>query len=164
MAERSHQSLSSPSRYSPSEECILSKSASNCSWVPGPCTPPLPHVEVGTAASTGSSRDQQSPTRCTEAMSRSWVITCVQHVRELALQRRPIMHVCMAVAVCTAAVSALILPPSANVFNALISGCTPALQAHLRKLGLQQYAATLCSKGYNRLPDLLHLSDLQCVP
>jgi hypothetical protein len=43
------------------------------------------------------------------------------------------------------------------------TGCSPGLIGHLQSLGLAKHASNLCSKGYNRLADLLHLSEQQCA-
>lgn len=55
-------------------------------------------------------------------------------------------------------------PFTVNRAFSCVTGCSPALIGHLRSLGLQQHAQALCSKGYNRLSDLLHSSEQQYAP
>ena len=48
--------------------------------------------------------------------------------------------------------------------SAVSSGCEWSLRWHLHDLQLQQYSNQLCSKGYTRLEDVLHLDKDLCAP
>ena len=63
-----------------------------------------------------------------------------------------------------AVASCVVYPVAMNRTFSLLTGCSPALIGHLRSLGVLQHASALCSKGYNQLADLLHMSEKQYAP
>jgi hypothetical protein len=162
--EFSHQSVSSPSGYCPSDEFVASKEASQGSRVPLPSTPALPCAEMDVPTYPEYPRIDDFLHHDSGPQVRAWYVACAQQVRKLGSSRKPARRAITALAVCTASLfSALILPVIGNFYCSFVSGCAPALVWHLQSVGLRQYAGAMCSRGYNRLQDVLHLSRLQCA-
>lgn len=70
------------------------------------------------------------------------------------LQSRP-TRVCLCLGAVALAVVACVRPLFARLTS---PGCDADLVSFMRGLGLEQHAAALCSRGYTRLADVLHMT------
>jgi hypothetical protein len=135
-----------------------SKSSTLSSVAPAPSTPPclsssaIPQEPDTTAKSSTSpavpevkkyekSVDQRPSVMLAWVASNPKLVTC------LAFLSVAVLHICHRIR----------SEPSET-------GCDRSLSQLLDGLDLGQYAELICDKGYNRLEDVLHISDDLCVP